>query len=72
VRRDQHAGDTCLTPLPANTRPLATPTAILKLDGTGFVTYSTWYTPATAGCGRGTTYLLLHDFSGSSFTSSKR
>jgi hypothetical protein len=61
-------GATCLTPLPANARPLATPTGVLKGDGTGFTTFSNWYAPAGAGCGKGASYLLVHDFSGSSFT----
>jgi hypothetical protein len=62
------SGSSCLTPLPANARPLATPTAILKGDGTGFVTFSNWYAPADANCGKGATYLLVHDLSGTSFT----
>jgi hypothetical protein len=62
------AGTSCLTPLPSNARPLATPTGVLKGDGTGFVTFSNWYAPASAGCGKGASYLLVHDFSGSSFT----
>jgi hypothetical protein len=61
------SGTTCLTPLPANARPLATPTGVLKGDGTGFVTFSNWYAPAAGGCGKGASYLLVHDFSGSSF-----
>jgi hypothetical protein len=62
------AGDTCLTPLPANARPLATPTGVLKGDGTGFITFSNWYVPPGGGCGKGASYLLVHDFSGSTFT----
>jgi hypothetical protein len=62
------AGTSCLTPLPSNARPLATPTAILKGDGTGFITFSNWYAAPTAGCGKGASYLLIHDLSGSSFT----
>jgi hypothetical protein len=62
------AGTSCVTPLPANARPLATPTGILKGDGTGFTIFSNWYAPASAGCGKGATYLLVHDLSGSSFT----
>jgi hypothetical protein len=61
-------GDTCLTPLPANARPLATPTGLLKADGTGFITLSNWYAQSADGCGKGSTYLMIHDFSGSSFT----
>jgi hypothetical protein len=62
------AGTSCLTPLPANARPLATPTGVLKGDGTGFTIFSNWYAPASAGCGKGASYLLIHDLSGSSFT----
>jgi hypothetical protein len=62
------AGTTCITPLPANARPMATPTGILKGDGTGFVTVSNWYAASADGCGKGATYMLIHDFSGSSFT----
>jgi hypothetical protein len=54
------AGTSCVTPLPANARPLATPTAVLKADGTGFVVMSSWYVPASQGCGKGTTYLVLN------------
>jgi hypothetical protein len=61
------AGTSCTTPLPANARPLATPTGIIKPDGTGFVLLSNWYVPANA-CVKGKTYLLVHDFSGSSVT----
>jgi PilY1 beta-propeller domain len=62
------SGTSCLTPLPANARPLATPTAILKADGTGFITFSNWYAPADANCGKGATYMMIHDMSGSTFT----
>jgi hypothetical protein len=57
-------GTTYLTQLPSNARPLATPTGIIKPDGTGFVLLSNWYAPATNGCGKGSTYLQIHDFSG--------
>jgi hypothetical protein len=62
------AGTSCITPLPSNARPLATPTGILKGDGTGFTTFSNWYAPASSGCGKGATYLLVHDLSGNAFT----
>jgi hypothetical protein len=62
------SGTSCLTPLPANARPLATPTGVLKGDGTGFTIFSNWYAPASAGCGKGASYLLIHDLSGSSYT----
>jgi hypothetical protein len=62
------SGSSCLTPLPANARPLATPTAILKGDGTGFITFSNWYAPADANCGKGATYMMIHDMAGETFT----
>jgi hypothetical protein len=57
-------GEVCLTPLPAHIRPLATPMAVPKIDGTGFYLLSNWYVAATTGCGKGATYFLVHDFSG--------
>jgi hypothetical protein len=59
------SGDSCLTALPATARPLATPTGLIKPDGTGFVLLSNWYVPAGDGCGKGATYLQIHDVSGS-------
>ena len=35
-----------------------------KSDGTGFFVMSNWYTPAVNGCGKGTTYIMVHEFSG--------
>jgi hypothetical protein len=61
-------GATCVTAMPANARPLATPTGIIKPDGTGFVLLSNWYSSPGNGCGKGATYFLLHDFSGSTVT----
>jgi hypothetical protein len=61
------AGTSCTTALPANARPLATPTGIMKPDGTGFVLMSNWFVPANA-CVKGKTYLMFHDFSGGSVT----
>ncbi len=57
-------GQTCLTPLPARVRPLSTPMAIPKADGTGFFILSNWYAPATGGCGKGSTYFQVHEFAG--------
>jgi Neisseria PilC beta-propeller domain len=62
------AGTSCTTALPANARPLATPTGVIKPDGTGVIILSNWYAPAATGCGKGATYLQLHDFSGNSVT----
>jgi hypothetical protein len=61
-------GDTCLTALPSNARPLATPTGVIKPDGTGFLILSNWYAAPGAGCGKGATYFMVHDFSGSRVT----
>jgi hypothetical protein len=63
-----NAGTSCTTALPSNARPLATPTGVIKPDGTGFVLLSNWYAPDTTGCGKGATYFQLHDFSGSTVT----
>jgi hypothetical protein len=60
-------GASCTTALPANARPLATPTGIIKPDGSGFVLMSSWFLPANA-CVKGKTYLNIHDVSGSSVT----
>jgi hypothetical protein len=54
------AGVNCLTPLPAAARPMGTPVAILKQDASGFVILSMWYVPDAVGCGKGTTYMLIH------------
>lgn len=54
------SGSTCTTTLPAGSRPLGTPLAILKQDGTGFTIMSSWFTPDAQGCTKGTTYLQLH------------
>ncbi|HET6282931.1 MAG TPA: PilC/PilY family type IV pilus protein [Polyangia bacterium] len=53
-------GTSCTTALPATSRPLGTPLAILKQDGTGFTIMSSWFTPDAQGCTKGTTYLQLH------------
>jgi hypothetical protein len=50
----------CVTTLPTAARPLGTPLVILKADASGFVVISTWYVPDAAGCGKGTTYLQVH------------
>jgi hypothetical protein len=60
-------GAACTTALLATARPLATPTGIIKPDGSGFFLMSTWYVPASA-CTKGITYLNIHDVSGSSVT----
>ena len=54
------AGTVCQTQLPSNARPLGTPLAILKQDGTGFLILSNWYSPDPGGCTKGTTYLQIH------------
>lgn len=54
-------GGGCATPLPASARPMGTPTAILKRDGSGFQIISLWYVPDANGCSKGTTYLALHE-----------
>jgi len=50
----------CTTPMPAGARPTGTPIAILRRDGSGFIIMALWYTPAPNGCGKGTTYLTIH------------
>ena len=50
----------CVTALPTAARPMGTPIAILKADASGFVVISMWYVPDAAGCGKGTTYLQVH------------
>ncbi len=56
-------GTSCLQPLPSGARPLSTPMAIIKGDGTGFFLMSNWYSPAVNGCGKGATYFLVHEVS---------
>ena len=61
-------GRTCLQSLGAAARPLSSAMAIPKSDGAGFTLISTWYEPATAGCGKGSTYLLMHEVNGAVVT----
>jgi hypothetical protein len=56
------AGSACLLDLPLAARPMATPLAVLKQDGSGFLALSSWYVPAEAGCGKGTTYMQIHQY----------
>jgi len=53
----------CVTALPAAARPMGTPLVVLKADASGFVVISMWYVPDAAGCGKGTTYLQVHQLS---------
>jgi hypothetical protein len=57
------SGTVCQTQLPSNARPLGTPLAILKQDGSGFLILSNWYAPDPQGCSKGTTYLQIHQVS---------
>jgi hypothetical protein len=57
-------GTGCLLPMPPTARPMSTPLAVLKQDGSGFLVLSTWYVPADAGCGKGATYMQIHQYSG--------
>jgi hypothetical protein len=63
------SGTPCV-PLPEKARPLATPLAALKADGSGFVVFSVWYVPAT--CTKGETFFTAHEVSGSSDTVTQR
>jgi hypothetical protein len=56
-------GANCLLTMPASARPMGTPLAVLKQDGSGFLTLSTWYVPAASGCGKGTSYMQIHQYS---------
>jgi hypothetical protein len=62
------SGQTCLQALSPGARPLGTPLAIPKSDGTGFTVLSNWYQPATSGCGKGATYFLMHQIAGATVT----
>jgi hypothetical protein len=55
------AGTACLQALPATARPNATPTVVLKRDGSGFQVIGTWYSPGTDSCTDGATYLMIHE-----------
>jgi Neisseria PilC beta-propeller domain len=57
------SGGNCTTTLPTAARPMGTPIAVLKADASGFVIISMWYVPDAAGCGKGTTYLQVHQLS---------
>jgi hypothetical protein len=56
------AGTSCVETLPATARPNATPMAVLKKDGTGFVLISTWYLAPVDACNDGLTYLIIQDY----------
>jgi Neisseria PilC beta-propeller domain len=60
---DASGGD-CLMDMPDSARPMSTPLAVLKQDGSGFLVLSTWYVPAASGCGKGATYMQIHQYSG--------
>ena len=55
-------GTNCLLDMPLTARPMSTPLAVLKQDGSGFLALSTWYVPAASGCGKGTTYMQIHQY----------
>jgi hypothetical protein len=55
-------GASCLLDMPIAARPTSTPLAVLKQDGSGFLALSSWYVPAEAGCGKGTSYLQIHNY----------
>ncbi len=54
-------GNTCLSLIPNDARPTATPMAVLKADGSGFQIFTLWYSGSTTGCGQGQTFLTLHE-----------
>lgn len=56
----------CEALMPVTARPTSTPLAILKKDGSGFQMMSMWYAPDGTGCGKGTTWLNLHEVVGES------
>ena len=56
------SGSNCLLAMPLTARPMSTPLAVLKQDGSGFLALSTWYVPADAGCGKGATYMQIHQY----------
>jgi hypothetical protein len=56
------AGTSCVETLPAGARPNATPMAVLKKDGSGFILISTWYLPPADACHDGLTYLIIQDY----------
>jgi hypothetical protein len=56
------SGGACVLTMPATARPMSTPLAVLKQDGSGFITLSTWYVPAASGCGKGATYMQIHEY----------
>jgi len=56
------SGSNCLMDMPLTARPMSTPLAVLKQDGSGFLALSTWYVPADSGCGKGATYMQIHQY----------
>lgn len=58
------SGGGCSKRLPTSARPTSTPLAILKRDAAGFALVSMWYAPDAASCGKGTTWLTLHEVVG--------
>ena len=56
------SGTDCMLEMPLVARPMSTPLAVLRQDGSGFLALSTWYVPAEGGCGKGTTYMQIHQY----------
>ncbi len=55
---------TCTLPMPSAARPSGTPTAVLKEGGQAFKIFSLWFVPSPFGCGKGNTYLTVHEVAG--------
>jgi hypothetical protein len=55
------ANGSCSTPLPAGSRPAASPLGVLKGDGSGFLLLTPWLVPGANACAQTKTYLTLHE-----------
>jgi hypothetical protein len=62
------ASSSCTSGLPAGSRPMGSPTAILRQDGDGFALVTLWYWPDGGGCSKGKGFLTVHMVSASAET----
>jgi hypothetical protein len=62
----QMDGSTCVEKLRADVRPASAPTTLIMKGREGFKILSLWYKPAANGCGRGVSYLAVHDVTATS------
>jgi hypothetical protein len=53
----------CTTAMPANARPIASSTGVVRDELDGFALVTLWYVPDANGCNKGRTFITVHDVS---------